>query len=216
VRVFEPTPYDREVLAADLRSAGSAETLELRAAGPVPAEFERTLVQARLAGVDVHMDPAAGRPDRGGLTEPGEVRSWTVGRLIARSLALADELGAERDAPAGDGDAAADERGRRRAATDESLAAFRAVIEAYLDVVEDSRSILHAVTRELGRLTVVRAAVDARTVTEGETHDAYDAIADAILCYAHALQSVVAWTCTRLPPRRVETSSRLEPASRVG
>jgi acyl carrier protein len=197
VRVFDPGPYDRQLLAADLLAARAGEPIEIRA--DASAGLERTLMRARLAGVDVRRE-GSGHPATP-PAETAEVEEWTVGRLIARSLALVAALEAEREASVGGDGAAGEELARRRLATGECFDAFRAVVDAYLDILEDSWTTLDAAARELGRLRTVRDAVDARTLSAGATQDAYVAIADALLCYAHGLQSTIAWTRTRLPPR---------------
>jgi acyl carrier protein len=195
LRVLDPGPYDRELLADDLRRAGGPEPVDVTATG---AALERSLLRARLAGADVHATEGT-RP--AGLAGPSDARDWSIGRLTACSLALVERIGEERDASGAE--RMRDHLRAARLATDAQVEGFRAVVETYLDLLAESRTVLHAATRELGRLAVVRTAVDGGVVTADEITDAYDSIADALLCYVHALQSLVAWTRTRLPPRAI-------------
>jgi hypothetical protein len=202
-------PYDRELLREDLKAARLAEPVDVVGLGAAPAcALERAIAQAGFAGADVRT------PDRPDHTRHAcdvaadagaDARRWPARRLVTHSLALVAELRCERDASlrlrerdaAAMGDVAA-----CRCTTDEHVTAFRRVVETYLDVLEDSRPILYAAARELGRLDVLRRAIDARRMGANETHGAFDAIADALLCYVHALQmQVAAGTPTRLPPR---------------
>jgi hypothetical protein len=212
VRVLDAGPYDRELLADDLHRTRAPEVAGLSGVdGGAPGAFGRTIVRASLAGADLRVATAAtaSRSHVG----PAEVPTWSVSRLVGRSLALVDQLAAERDVSArwvtpGSG-SSTDSLVARRKVTDEHVLAFRATVETYLDVLTDSRPILYAAARELGRLDVVRCAIDVRTTSLREARDAYDSIADALLCYVYALQSLAAWRRARLPPRGVTATPRV-------
>jgi acyl carrier protein len=204
VRVLGNDPYDRELLADVLRSARPDERVDVSRVGGGPVDsLERTLVRARFAGADVRSpDGAVDAPPDGPAED--DAPSWTAGRLAAASLALLEALGDEREASirrVAVRRGPYDELAVCRSTSDDRVAAFRTVVETYLDVLDDSRAILHAAARELGRLDLVRRAVDERGMVADEVRAAFDSIADALLCYVHALQSQVAWLRTRLPPR---------------
>jgi acyl carrier protein len=207
VRVLGSEPYDRELLRDALRSARPDETVDVTRPGGAPAgSLERTLVRARFAGTDVRTpgDAVETSPEPPAADAADLVRSWPATRLVTASLSLMDVLAHERDASVrrlSAPRAVADELAGCRGTTDDRVAGFRTVVETYLDVLDDSRAILHAAARELGRLDLVRRAVDERAVNVDEASNAFDSIADALLCYVHALQSQAAWLRTRLPPR---------------
>jgi acyl carrier protein len=214
VHVVGNAPYDRELLRDALRAARPDETVEVSRVGGAPAEsLDRTLIDARFAGTDVRTPgvpgaPAEPSPDVSADDPSDTGRSWPASRLVTASLALMESLGEERDASlrrlavrrATVGDLAA-----CRTTTNDRVAAFRTVVETYLDVLDDSRTILHAAARELGRLGLVRRAIDERGMNADEVCAAFDSIADALLCYVHALQSQEAWLRTRLPPRAISS-----------
>lgn len=211
VRVLGNAPYDRELLGETLRSAGPDEPVDVSRVGGAGAEaLERMLLRARFAGVDVRTPdgaPGNAQPaDAAAAAAADAARSWPASRLVAASLALMDALGGERDMSLrrlAAGRSADDGLFARRRTTDECVTAFRSVVETYLDVLDDSRTILHAAARELGRLDLVRRAIDERGMDGDEATAAFDSIADALLCYVHALQSQAAWQRTRLPPRSI-------------
>jgi hypothetical protein len=91
----------------------------------------------------------------------------------------------------------------RRAATHARVAAFRAVVETYIDVLADVRSVLYPATGALGRLEVVRDSIDERVIAPADVRDAYDAAGDALLAFVHALAPDTAWAAGRLPPRGI-------------
>jgi len=207
VRAMGASAYDQEVLRDDLRGAHVDEPVTVTRTGtPLCAPVERALLRARLAGAQVRTgDDAQASPACS--EDRSDVHGWSAGRLVETSLAVVGELGAERDASLASLGAPsrilAKMLAGTRAATADRIAAFRAVAETYLDVLEDSRTILHAATRELGRLGAVRRAIDEQAMDAKETGDAYDSIADALLTYVHALQSLVGAPRTRFPVRRV-------------
>jgi acyl carrier protein len=219
VHVLGDDPYDRELLRDVLKSARPDETVDVSGA---VGSLERMLVRARFEGADVRtpeaIDGAAEASAKpAGEEDPDAGPSWPASRLLTAALALMDALGDERDAslrrltiprlPA-------DDLASSRCATNERVGAFRVVVETYLDVLDDSRTILHAAARELGRLDLVRRAIDERGMDTDEVTAAFDSVADALLCYLHALQSQVAWLRTRLPPRAISQrpSRSSEPA----
>ncbi len=212
VHVLGSDPYDRELLADVLRSARPDEPVDVsRLGGGAPDALERTLVRARFAGTDVRSPEGADTPAEVPAGDRSDASpSWPASRLVTASLALLDALGAERDASARRVSVrgpAPDELAACRSMTDGRVATFRTVVETYLDVLDDSRTILHAAARELGRLDLVRRAVDERGMVGDEVSAAFDSIGDALFCYVHALQSQVAWLRTRLPPRAHPTRS---------
>src|SRR5262249_25655543 len=159
------------------------------------APIDRALVRASLAGADVR--GVAG--DAPGVDAPLEVsedvRAWPASRLTALAVALIEDLGAERDASM---ERLERRRGvraltARRAATHACVAAFRAVVETYIDVLADVRSVLYPATAALGRLDVVRDAIDERTIASAEARDAYDGAGDSLLAFVQALAPDTAW-----------------------
>ncbi len=219
VRVMDSGGYDREILRDDLRSARIDDPVTVTRAGrSLSAPVERALLRARLAGADVRMDDDADAP----FASPAdreEARGWSARRLVETSLAVVGELGAERDASLATLGAPsrllAKMLAGTRAATVERIAAFRAVAETYLDVLDDSRTILHVAAHELGRLDAVRRAVDEHAMDVKETCDAYDSIADALLSYVHALQSLAGAPPTRLPARRMAAGQETSASDRT-
>ena len=208
VRVLGTAPYDRELLADVLRDVRPGEPVEVSRLGSgLAPSLERTLMRARFAGADVRTPDApvqtssdAPPADR----SSGGAPSWPGGRLVTASLALMGALETERDASLrrlAVRRLSADDLALCRATTDDRVAGFRTVVDTYLDVLDDARTILHAAARELGRLDLVRRAIDERGMDTDEATAAFDSIADALLCYIHALQSQDAWRRTRLPPR---------------
>jgi len=220
LRVLGSGAYDQEVVRDDLRSARAGEAVALRGGGgsPPASTLERMFVQAGLAGAEV-TTADAGHPGCEPAPENGDdVRAWPASRLVSTSIGLAGDLVAERDASLASlgapSRAAAARRAKRRAATNDRVATFRAVVETYLDVIVDSRTDLHAAARELGRLDLVRRAADERAMDATETGEAYDSIRAALLAYVHALRPRVVETPARLPPRgiarRAESSDRVD------
>jgi acyl carrier protein len=207
VRVLGNDPYDRELLADVLRCAPPNEPVDVCRLGGGPMDsLERTLVRARFAGADVRSPDGAVDRSADAPADDDAAPSWPASRLVTASLALLEALGDEREASmhrVAVRRVASDELALCRSTTDDRVAAFRTVVETYLDVLDDSRAILHAAARELGRLDLVRRAIDERGVVADEVSAAFDSIADALLCYVHALQSQVAWLRTRLPPRAI-------------
>jgi acyl carrier protein len=202
VRAGTRSPYDGELLRDDLKAAHMAEAVDLIGLGAAPAgAFERTLARAGFAGADVRTPD---RPLRHAAPEDEDLRGWPTRRLVAHAVALVEDLRKERETSL---DRLAEDPGSmsdlvaRRCTTDEHATAFRRIVETYIDVLDDSRPILYAAARELGRLDGVRRAVDARALDARETRAAFDSIADALLCYVHALEAHVGWARTRLPPR---------------
>jgi acyl carrier protein len=205
LRVVEPGAYDREILRDDLRTVHGAVAID----GPPSAALERALLRASLAGADVR-SIAGGAPAVDALPDPtDDVRAWPTSRLTALAVALVEDIGAERDESIErlEKSHRLGRRGltARRAATHARIAAFRAVVETYIDVLADVRSVLHAAARELGRLDDVRGAVDARTTSAGAVRAAYDAAADALLGFVQAIAPDTAWAAAgRRPPRAIE------------
>jgi acyl carrier protein len=202
LRVVGPGAYDRELLHDDLRTmrADGVTVVGERSSAPL----ERALVRASLAGADVR-GVAGDAPGVDAPLEVGEdVRAWPASRLTALAVVLVEDLGAERDASL---ERLERRRGARalaarRAATHARVAAFRAVVETYIDVLADVRSVLYPATAALGRLDVVRDAIDERTIAPADARDAYDAGGDALLAFVQALAPDTAWA-TRLPPRGI-------------
>ena len=219
VRVAGPGAYDQQVLRDDLRRARVDELVTVTRAGtPLPAPVERTLLRARLGGVEVRSDDDA-HASAPPSDDRGDASGWSLRRLVETSLDVLGELAAERDASLENLGAS-----RRtlvkvlagpRATTTDRITVFRAVVETYLDVLEDSRPILHAATQQLGRLDALRRAVDEHAMDVDETRDAYYAIADALLTYVRALQSRMGASRTRLPSRRVSSEDVASGADRT-
>jgi acyl carrier protein len=212
VRVLGRDPYDRELLRDDLRAAGPR-TVDVRSAGVPSESLERALVRARLAGADVRAPEQTAASDD--CPDAPAVPTWPASRLVAASLTLIDDLREERAASlqrlvARTAVGAADLADRRRT-TNDRVAAFRAVVETYLAVTDEARPILHAAARELGRLDLVRCGIDERVMQPDEVASAFDSIADALLCYVHALQSHEAWTRSHLPPRAMSRPTAAQP-----
>jgi hypothetical protein len=202
LRVVGPGAYDRELLRDDLRTvrADGVAVVGEHASAPL----DRALVRASLAGADVRAASGDGPGIDAPLEVADDVRAWPASRLTALAVVLVEDLGAERDATV---ERLERRRGgrplaARRAATHARVAAFRAVVETYIDVLADVRSVLYPATAALGRLEVVRDAVDERTVSPAAARDAYDGAADALLAFVQALAPDTAWA-TRLPPRGI-------------
>ena len=209
LRALGPDGYDQEVLRDDLRHARPDELVTVTANGHRPAaKLERALIRASLAGAEVATN-AALASDAPPMDD--ETHAWPAARLVATALAVVDTLGAEREATAcgleGPCPPARNEVGACRAATRERVVAFRAVIEAYVDVLDDRRAVLHDAARELARLDVLRRAVDERATDGMAVRDGYDAITDGLLRAVHGLQSPAAWSRVRLPPRGADRTS---------
>jgi acyl carrier protein len=208
VRVFEASPYDRELLNDDLRTARADEQVAIRAPGQDRQALcvERTLVRARLAGADVRTpaeQPGEPFDRRGGE----EISRWPARRLAGTTLLVVDALREERDLAVAhlalaDG-ALGDDVAEARATSDRQVRTFRAVVETYVDVLDDARATLHAAARELGRLAAVRRAVDERTVGVHGAREAYDTVGDVLLGHVRALESLGTVTRMRLPQRPV-------------
>ena len=203
LRVVGPGAYDREVLHEDLRTIRAEAVTVVGARSSAP--LERALVRASLAGADVQ-GVAGDAPSVDAPLEVAEdVRAWPATRLTALAVALVEDLGAERDASL---DRLERRRGgrelaARRAATHARVAAFRAVVDTYIDVLADVRSVLYLATGALGRLDVVRDAIDERTIAPADARHVYDMAGDALLAFVQALAPDMV-RATRLPPRGIE------------
>ena len=205
LRAVGPDAYDRELLHDDLRTTRAADGVTLlgeRSSAPL----ERALVRASLAGADVRGMVADPPGFEAPLEVADDVRTWPASRLTALAVALVEDLGAERDASL---ERLERRRGARalaarRAATHARVAAFRAVVEPYIDVLADVRSVLYPATGALGRLDVVRDAIDERAIAPADARAAYDTAGDALLAFVQALAPDTAWAATRLPPRGIE------------
>jgi acyl carrier protein len=213
LRVVGSEPYDREVVREDLEAAGPSEPVAVNGLGDVPAEeIERMLMRARFAGTDVHTpDRSAVPPGVAATREPADARHWPAARLTAEALGVVAALRAECDASLARLGAASSvprpDLAATRAVTDDRVSALRALVDTYLELLQDARPVLQAAAREVGRLVLVRRGVDERTLGAPAARDAFESIGDALLCYVHALQSQVAWTRTRLPPRAMTSSA---------
>jgi acyl carrier protein len=213
LRVVGPGAYDRELLHEDLRTvrADSVTVVGERSSAPL----ERALVRASLAGADVQ--GVAG--DAPGIDAPldvaEDVRAWPASRLTALAVAVVEDLGAERDASLDrlERRRGGRELGARRAATHERVAAFRAVVDTYIDVLADVRSVLYPATGALGRLDVVRDGIDDRTIAPADARAVYDTAGDALLAFVQALAPETAWA-TRLPPRGITRDRAAEERAR--
>ena len=203
LRVVGPGAYDRELLHEDVRTVRAADGVTVVGARS-SAPLERALVRASLGGADVR-GVAGDVPGADATLEVAEdIRVWPAARLTALAIALVEDLGAERDASL---ERLERRRGTRalaarRAATHARVGAFRAVVETYIDVLADVRSVLYPATGALGRLDVVRDAIDERTIAPADAREAYDAAGDALLAFVQALAPDTVWA-TRLPPRRI-------------
>jgi acyl carrier protein len=204
LRVVGPGAYDRELLHEDLRTIRAHDGLAVvgeRSSAPL----ERALVRASLAGADVRGVAGSAPGVDAPLEVAEDVRVWPASRLTALAVALVEDLGVERDASLERLERRRGPRAlaARRAATHARVAAFRAVVETYIDVLADVRSVLYPATGALGRLDVVRDAIDERAIAPADARDAYDAAGDALLAFVQALAPDTAWAEGRLPPRGI-------------
>ena len=213
VRTSGSTPYDEELLREDLRWAPTDQPVALNGVddATLPA-LERTLLRASLLGTDVRTNPRGVRADVPGGKCDDAARSWPMDRLADVWVALIGRLAAERDATV----ARLDEPGREasnpladsRAASNGDVVRFRAVVETYLGVLADARPAIHAAARELGRLELVRRAVDEHLAPAGEVRDTYDGIRETLADAVDALRARDGRTPRRRPPRAIVPGAR--------
>lgn len=207
LRTLGTGAYERELLRDELRRVQPDEPAVLSGTGAWPtSEVERMMLRASLAGADVRTEPGEIRTASAAPSDDG-ARTWPMDRLAGVWMALIGRLGAERGAAIAAREMRTRDTSRTfaeaRDATNGEVARFRAVVETYLEALGDARPAVHAAARELGRLDLVRRAVDERLASRGEICEAYAGIVEVLAEAVDALQARDGRTPRRRPPRGI-------------
>jgi hypothetical protein len=189
LRVLDGTPYDRELLADDVRMA-AAEPFEIHtspnATPAILADLERALVRAGVTGAKLRagVPCAPGRhmaddAHAEGPSDPSPAES--IDERATPALPLVDRLRAEGETTlrhlAYGAPGCEAELQDLRSQTNTSVDDFRSLA----GVFGDTRAAVDAAAGELGRLPDVRRAVDRFAIKPEDARNAYGAMSDAVL-----------------------------------